>query len=95
MTVKMTAWDLRWDELPRMGERLLRDHFWHELQDIAAPLYKMIIRRLDQVLCLVYTHRHNPDADLLPLDRLRNGVEGRDEAGINKIFNFRKLGKFQ
>ena len=72
----MTAWDLRWDELPRMGERLLRDHFWHELQDIAAPLYKMIIRRLDQVLCPVYARQDHPDVDALPLDRKHNGEEG-------------------
>ena len=38
----------------------------------------MIIRRLDSVLCPVYTRRHKANADLLPLDRLHNGREEED-----------------
>ena len=60
-----------------------------ERHNIAAhTLLQMIIGGLDQVLCAMYTHRPNPDADVLPLDRHHNGGERGDQAGGNQNFNF-------
>ena len=63
-----------------------------ERHNIAAhTLLQMIIGGLDQVLCAMYTHRPNPDADVLPLDRRHNGGEGGDQVQQESNLNFNFL----
>ena len=63
-----------------------------ERHNIAAHTQlQMIIGGLDQVLCAMYTHRPNPDADVLPLDRRHNGGEGGDQVQQESNLNFNFL----
>ena len=63
-----------------------------ERHNIAAhTLLQMIIGGLDQVLCAMYTHRPNPDADVLPLDRHHNGGTRGDQVQQESKLNFNSV----